>query len=46
MEEVSEVDRVQLLEQYEREIGKPGSQWGSQEVQGFYRFIQLQEVRS
>ncbi len=40
------MDKVTLLEEYEKEIGKPGTQWGSQEVVGFYRFIKLREVRA
>ncbi len=33
------MDKVKLLEEYERKIGKAWAQWGSQEVMGFYAFM-------
>ncbi len=35
------MDKVQMLREYEQQIGKPGTQWGSQEIEGFYWFMNL-----
>ena len=39
------IDKVKALEEYERKIGKPGTEWGSKEVEGFFNYCRLQEVR-
>ena len=39
------MDKVALLEEYEQEIGKPGTEWGSQEVQAFFTFLRWKMTR-
>ncbi len=34
------MDKVKILEEYEQKIGKPGTQWGSQELQGFFTYLE------
>lgn len=38
------IDKVAALKEYEREVGKPGTQWGSQEIAGFYSYIKWKEA--
>ena len=39
------MNRVQMMEQYERVIGKPGTEWGSQEIEGFFQYIRSKKTK-